>query len=106
MKPYFRAENKNKIKAKNRKRLFIVLRGIIILSRKKFNPWRGKPLVTYQIIVNLKPAQKLKQGLKVACKIDNNKYETGIEILDEQFATINISPSVFHDEWNYSILPE
>ena len=68
--------------------------------------WRGKPLVTYQIIVNLIAGTKTKKGLKGACEIDNNKYQTGIEISDEQFATINISPSVFHGEWNYSILPE
>jgi len=68
--------------------------------------WRGKPLVNYQIIVNLIAGTKTKKGLKVACEIDTNIYETGIEISDEQFATINIYPNVFHGEWNYSISPE
>ena len=68
--------------------------------------WRGKQLVNYQIIVSLIADTKTEKGLKVACEIDNKKYETGIEISDEQFATINICPNVFHGEWNYSILPE
>jgi len=68
--------------------------------------WRGKPLVTCQIIANLIAGTKTKKGLLVACEIDNNKYETGIEISDEQFSTLNICPNVFHGEWNYSVLPE
>jgi hypothetical protein len=68
--------------------------------------WRGKPLITYQIVVNYIAATKTKKGLKVACEIDQKEYETGIEISDEQFATININPNKFHGEWNYSILPE
>jgi len=68
--------------------------------------WRGKPLVTYQIIVSLISGTKTKKGLKVACEIDDNEYETGKEITDEQFATINLNPNKFHGEWNYSIMPE
>jgi transposase len=68
--------------------------------------WRGKPLVTYQIVVSLIASTKTQKGLKVACGIDNNEYETGIEISDKQFAMINICPNKFHGEWNYSILPE
>ena len=68
--------------------------------------WRGKPLATYQIVVNLIAGTKTKKGLKVACEIDNTEYETGIEISDEKFATINLCPNEFHGEWNYSILPE
>jgi hypothetical protein len=68
--------------------------------------WRGKPLVSYQIIINYIAATKTKKGLKVACEIDDKEYETGIEISDEQFATINIYPNEFHGEWNYCIYPE
>jgi len=68
--------------------------------------WRGKPLVSYQIIVNYIAGTKTTKGLKVACEIDNKVYETGIEISDEQFATINIYPNEFHGEWNYYIYPE
>jgi transposase len=68
--------------------------------------WRGKPLVTYQIIVSLIAATKTTNGLKVACEIDDKEYKTGIEISDEQLATLNICPYKFHGEWNYSILSE
>ena len=68
--------------------------------------WRGKPLVTYEIIVSLIAGTKTKKGLKVVCEIDDNEYKTGIEITDEQFTEINICKNVFHGEWNYSILPE
>jgi len=68
--------------------------------------WRGKPLVSYQIIVSLIAATKTTKGLKVACEIDDKKYETGIEISDKQQETLNIYPNEFHGEWNYRILPE
>jgi hypothetical protein len=45
-------------------------------------------------------------GLKVACEIDDKKYETGIEIADEQLDELNISQNEFHGEWNYKIIPE
>jgi hypothetical protein len=68
--------------------------------------WRGKPLLTYQIVVSLIAATKTKKGLQVACQIDPNEYHTGIEISDQQLETINLCPNQFHGEWNYSILPE
>ena len=68
--------------------------------------WRGRPLVTYQIIVNLIAATKTTKGLKVACEIDDNEYETGIEISDKQMEEVCVCQSEFHGEWNYSILPQ
>jgi hypothetical protein len=68
--------------------------------------WRGKPLVSYQVIVSLIAATKTTTGLKVACEIDDKEYETGIEISDEQLASLNVYPNEFHGEWNYSIFPE
>ena len=68
--------------------------------------WRGKPLVSYQIIVSLIAATKTTKGLKVVCEMDNNDYKTGIEISNEQLSTLNIYPNEFHGEWNYCIFPE
>ncbi|MDR0287425.1 MAG: ISAzo13 family transposase [Clostridiales bacterium] len=68
--------------------------------------WRGKPLVSYQIIVSYIAGTKTTKGLKVACEIDDREYKTGIEISDEQFATVNLYPNEFHGEWNYCIYPE
>jgi hypothetical protein len=61
--------------------------------------WRGKPLVSYQVIVSLIAGTHTSKGLKVACEIDDKEYETGIEISDEQLAMlINIYPCEFHGE--------
>ena len=68
--------------------------------------WRGKPLVSYQIIVSLIASTRTTTGLKVACEIDDTEYKTGIEVSDEQLASLNIYPNAFHGEWNYSIFPE
>jgi transposase len=67
--------------------------------------WRGRPLISYQIIINLIAGTKTTKGLKVACEIDDKEYKTGIEISDEQLRTINIYPNDFHGEWNYCISP-
>ena len=68
--------------------------------------WRGRPLVTYQVIVSLIAGTKTTKGLQVACEMDDNEYKTGIKVDDEQFASINISPNEFPGEWNYCIMPE
>jgi transposase len=68
--------------------------------------WRGKPLVSVQVIVNLIAATRTTKGLIVKAAIDDRKYETGIEVTDEQMAKLNIDPAVFRGEWNYTIKPQ
>lgn len=68
--------------------------------------WRGKPLISYEVIVNLIASTKTRKGLKVNCEIDKNQYETGIRVSDKEFKKINIIRSEFHGDWNYSINPE
>ena len=67
--------------------------------------WRGKPLVTHQVIVNLISATKTKTGLTVKCKLDPHIYRTGRRVSDAEFATVYLSPDKFHGEWNYTIYP-
>lgn len=67
--------------------------------------WRGKPLVSHEVVVNYIASTTTKQGLKVSCEIDNNKYEKGIKITDKQLGEVNIRRSTFHGEWNYAIIP-
>lgn len=67
--------------------------------------WRGKPLLTHAVIINLITATKTEKGLKVGCVLDKNKYPTGIRISDEEYAKINIYPEKFHGDWNYIIKP-
>jgi hypothetical protein len=68
--------------------------------------WRGRPLISYEVIVNLIASTKTKTGLDVECEIDKNKYKTGIKISDKQMNEINIRKNPFHGEWNYIINPQ
>lgn len=67
--------------------------------------WRGKPLVTHEVIVNLIAATTTRQGLKVEAALDNTHYPKGIKITDEEFAAIRLVRDEFHGEWNYVITP-
>jgi len=67
--------------------------------------WRGKPLTSLQVIVNLIGATKSKSGLKIKTSIDENIYEKGLKVSDEEFKKINIEKEGFHGEWNYVIKP-
>jgi Rhodopirellula transposase DDE domain len=67
--------------------------------------WRGKPLVSVQVIVNLIAATRTSKGLIVKAALDEGKYETGISVSDEQMAELNLKPAKFHGEWNYTITP-
>ena len=68
--------------------------------------WRGKPLVSHQVIVQLIGATTTDAGLKVACEIDGNLYPKGIKVPDEEIAALNIERADFHGEWNYTIAPQ
>jgi hypothetical protein len=67
--------------------------------------WRGKPLVTHQVIVNLIAATTTKAGLKVNAAIDSNRYPTGRKVTDDEMAALNITHDDFHGEWNYTLHP-
>ena len=67
--------------------------------------WRGKPLVSHQVIVNLIAATTTKTGLRVRAEIDPGKYPKGIKISKKQAAAIRLERDRFHGEWNYTILP-
>lgn len=67
--------------------------------------WRGKPLVTHQVIVELIAATTTKAGLRVQCRLDERTYAKGRRISDTQMAEVNLVPEAFHGEWNYTIHP-
>jgi transposase len=67
--------------------------------------WRGKPLVTHQVIVDLISATRTKAGLKVSCRVDKRIYADGRRVSDKELALVNLEPHEFHGEWNYRILP-
>ncbi|MCA1681069.1 MAG: ISAzo13 family transposase [Actinobacteria bacterium] len=65
--------------------------------------WRGKPLESLEVIVNLIAATTTNTGLKVYARLDDREYEKGVEVTDEQLAAVNITRGSFHGEWNYVI---
>ena len=67
--------------------------------------WRGKPLVTHEVIVNLIAATTNAKGLKVRCELDANTYPSGVKISPEQMSKVRLKPHAFHGEWNYDIEP-
>jgi len=67
--------------------------------------WRGKPLVSYDVIVSLIAATKPRSGLEVRCELDNRAYPTGRKVTDAEFACLNLARDEFHGEWNYRIRP-
>ena len=68
--------------------------------------WRGKPLVTHQVIVDLISATTTQAGLQVYSRIDERTYPTKIKISDKQLAEVHLAPEKWHGEWNYTIRPD
>ena len=67
--------------------------------------WRGKPLESLEVIINLIAATTTSTGLKLYAQLDKRAYRRGIEITDQQLATVNITRHTFHGDWNYTITP-
>jgi transposase len=67
--------------------------------------WRGKPLISHEVIVNLIAATTTQTGLKVRCQLDTQSYAKGTVISDDELAQVNLRPDDFHGEWNYVISP-
>jgi len=68
--------------------------------------WRGRPLETYETVVNLISRTRTSSGLTVRCRLDKRKYPTGQKVTTEQWKQIRLHPDTFHGEWNYEIRPE
>jgi hypothetical protein len=68
--------------------------------------WRGKPLVSHEVIVNLIANTTTSKGLKVQSKLDPATYRAGIKVSDQELARVALRPDRFHGDWNYSIIPQ
>lgn len=66
--------------------------------------WRGKPLVTREVVLNLIGSTKTKTGLSVTAVLDENDYQKGIKVTDEELSEVNLVGDNFHPEWNYTIM--
>src|SRR5215469_12927459 len=67
--------------------------------------WRGKPLVSYAVILNLIAATTTATGLTVESFLDTQTYPAGIKVSDEEMAIVQLERDAFHGEWNYTISP-
>ena len=67
--------------------------------------WRGRPLVSHEVILNLIAATTTQKGLKIQAELDQGLYPTGVKVSDEELAAVNLKPADFHGDWNYRIMP-
>ena len=67
--------------------------------------WRGQPLVSHEVVVDLIGATTTRQGLQVEAELDRGTYPTKVKVSDEEMAGLRITPHEFHGEWNYTIDP-
>ncbi len=68
--------------------------------------WRGKPLLTHKVIVQLIAATKTTSGLNIASAIDVSQYPKGSKVSDLELAKLKIKYDAFHPDWNYTIVPQ
>ena len=67
--------------------------------------WRGKPLRSRAVVVNLIGNTTTRTGLRIEAELDTNAYKTGIKISNEELARVQLEKASFHGEWNYTITP-
>jgi Rhodopirellula transposase DDE domain len=67
--------------------------------------WRGRPLVSHEVIVQLIGHTSTRTGLSIRAEIDSRPYPTGVKVTDAELAAVQLEPAEFHGEWNYRISP-
>ena len=67
--------------------------------------WRGRPLISHEVIVNLIANTTTRSGLAVRAELDTHEYPKGMTVSDETFSKIRLERDEFHGEWNYRIRP-
>jgi len=67
--------------------------------------WRGQPLVSHEVIIQLIGGTTTKTGLKIRARLDKKRYPTGVKISRAELRHMRIKPASFHGDWNYTIHP-
>lgn len=67
--------------------------------------WRGRPLVSHEVIISLIANTTTQQGLKIRAELDAGVYPTGIKVSDEELANVSLERESFRGDWNYTIYP-
>ncbi len=65
--------------------------------------WRGRPLTSYEVIVNLIAITITDAGLRIQAVLDSNGYPVGVNVSNKEMKTIKFEKHSFHGEWNYTI---
>ncbi len=68
--------------------------------------WRGEPLVSHEVMLNLIANTKTRTGLTIRAELDTAVYPKGVKVSDADYAAINLTSDDFHGEWNYAISPK
>jgi hypothetical protein len=68
--------------------------------------WRGRPLISHEVVVDLISSTTTKNGLIVSAQLDSNTYPLKIKVTDEQMAQLNLHRHLFHGDWNYTVRPK
>ena len=68
--------------------------------------WRGRPLVSHGVVVNLIGSTTTRTGLRVEADLDTNYYATGIKVTDEELGAVHLKRDKFHGNWNYRVIPQ
>ena len=64
--------------------------------------WRGRPLVSHQVIVELIAATRTSSGLRVHAELDPGRYPLGVKVSDRELAAVPLRRHNWHGEWNYT----
>jgi Rhodopirellula transposase DDE domain len=67
--------------------------------------WRGKPLISHEVIVKLIGAATITTGLRVRSRLDTRSYPAGVKVSREAIDAVVLRPASFHGDWNYTIIP-
>ena len=67
--------------------------------------WRGRPLVSHEVVVNLIGNTRTRTGLRIEAALDTNSYATGVKVTNKELEAVRLKKDKFHGEWNYTILP-
>ena len=67
--------------------------------------WRGRPIKSHEVMVNLIANTRTETGLQIQAAIDSNKYPTGIKVSERVMKTVSIERNDFHGQWNYTVRP-
>ena len=67
--------------------------------------WRGRPLMSRAVVVNLIGSTQTRTGLRIQAELDTNRYKSGIKITDDEMQSVRLKRDKFHGDWNYRIEP-